>query len=348
MAHFTLRWIGALMTNAAAYDTSIFQAVQSLFDSLLGDSPTVEALVVASGGRQLYHEGAAYHPPTRALWVVADGTPNTTQRAIFRVTGLESRSTAKVEEINHTIPIPVGAYRNTIRPLGDVILFAAQGTRADYPPAGVYAMNPYPPYNTSVVVGSYGANPLNSLDDVTVTPDGVVYFSDPIYGFGQGNRPQPILPNQVYAYNPFTKDLRVAADGFGRPNGLAVSPDGDTVYIADTGAQPAENEPLDFQGARTIYAFDRVDGFLTNRRVFAMPQALASGPDGIKTDTYGNLWACVANQGVSVWDRSGMLLGNIAIDTAGGNLGFGEPGELFLLGGDTIYKISVATSVQHG
>ena len=178
-------------------------------------------------------------------------------------------------------------------------------------------MNPYPPYNTSLVIGSYGDNAFNSPDDVTVTPDGVIFMSDPPYGYGQGGRPKPMLPNQVYAYNPWTNDIRVAADGFVRPNGLAASPDGNTIYVGDTGAHLWEYEPLDLQGARTMYAFDRVNGFLTNRRVFAMPQAFASGADGIKTDTYGNVWACVAGEGVSVWDKSGLLLGNIIIDTDG-------------------------------
>ncbi|TKA65368.1 hypothetical protein B0A55_09560 [Friedmanniomyces simplex] len=154
-----------------------------------------------------------------------------------------------------------------------------------------------------------------------------------------------MLPNQLYSFNPRTNDLRMAADGFVRPIGVKASPDGKTIYIGDTGANLYEHEPLDLQGSRTIYAFDRVDGGLTNRRLFAMPQAYALAADGIKVDSYGSVWAAVAGQGISVWDKSGLLLGGINIPVAGGNLGFGRPGEVYLLGDNTIFKVSVSKIV---
>ncbi|KAK0859843.1 hypothetical protein LTS02_008908 [Friedmanniomyces endolithicus] len=338
--------VGALVNSSAAYNSSIFQTVQPAFSVLLGSDPTIVALATAPDGQQLYHEGGAYHPPTGAFWCVGDKTVNSTYRPIWRVTETDSPATVVIENITHTIPIPIGSYRNVPgSPLGDVILFAAQGTLDKTPPAGIYAMNPYPPYNTSVVIGSYGANIFNSPDDVTVSPDGTIWFTDPPYGYGAGSRPHPTLPNQVYAFDPRTKDLRVATDVLVRPNGVKVSPDGTTIYIGDTGAQLFGFAPLDPQGARTIYAFDRVNGFLTNQRVFAMPLAYASAADGIKVDSYGNVWAGVTGQGVSVWDKSGMLLGVIYIPGNIGNLGFGRPGELFVLGGDTLLKISVSETV---
>ncbi|KAK4959461.1 hypothetical protein LTR10_004266 [Elasticomyces elasticus] len=215
---------------------------------------------------------------------------------------------------------------------------------AKTPPGGIYALNPFPPYNSSLLLGSHGDYPFNSPDDVTVSPDGTIWMTDPVYGFGQGSRPVPLLPNQVYSFNVSTNDVRVVADGFGRPNGITASPDGGTIYIGDTGAQVG-NGTLDFQGPRTIYAFDRVGKFLTNRRVFAMPQALDSAPDGIKVDSHGNVWAVVFGKGVYVWDAEGTLLGTVALPGTVGNLGFGEPGELFVLGGDRIYKLGVSDSV---
>ncbi|KAK1027809.1 hypothetical protein LTS16_021152 [Friedmanniomyces endolithicus] len=315
--------VGALVNSSAAYNSSIFQTVQPAFSVLLGSDPTIVALATAPDGQQLYHEGGAYHPPTGAFWCVGDKTVNSTYRPIWRVTETDSPATVVIENITHTIPIPIGSYRNVPgSPLGDVILFAAQ-----------------------VVIGSYGANIFNSPDDVTVSPDGTIWFTDPPYGYGAGSRPHPTLPNQVYAFDPRTKDLRVATDVLVRPNGVKASPDGTTIYIGDTGAQLFGFAPLDPQGARTIYAFDRVNGFLTNQRVFAMPLAYASAADGIKVDSYGNVWAGVTGQGVSVWDKSGMLLGVIYIPGNIGNLGFGRPGELFVLGGDTLLKISVSETV---
>lgn len=53
-------------------------------------------------------------------------------------------------------------------------------------------------------------------------------------GAEQGFKPAPELPNQIYRFNPVTKDLRVVADGIPKCNGLVFSPDHETCYIADT------------------------------------------------------------------------------------------------------------------
>lgn len=46
-----------------------------------------------------------------------------------------------------------------------------------------------------------------------------MYFTDVTYGFLQDFRPAPVLPNQVYRFNPKTGLVGVVADGFDKPNG---------------------------------------------------------------------------------------------------------------------------------
>ncbi len=82
-----------------------------------------------------------------------------------------------------------------------------------------------------------------------VTKSGQQDVTDVLSGYGQGNRPIPILPNQVYAFDPATNRSRVLADGFGRPNGLAANVDDSVVYIGDTGADIG-NKTIDYQGPR--------------------------------------------------------------------------------------------------
>ncbi|KAK4543026.1 hypothetical protein LTR36_006024 [Oleoguttula mirabilis] len=220
--------IGVAVEHARAYNTTIFQVDNPAFDSLLGPAPQV--IELATSEYQLFHEGGVYHAPTHALWVVSDDVPagdNQTNRYISCITGFNISVT--IERIVTNIPNPVGAHRYiTGTPYGDVILFVAQGSLADTPPAGVYMLNPYAPYNTSLLLGSYGDYPFNSPDDIAVTSDGIIWFTDPPYGYNREipKRSAPVLPNQVYAYDPRTSDLRVVADGFGRPNGIAASPNG--------------------------------------------------------------------------------------------------------------------------
>ena len=44
-------------------------------------------------------------------------------------------------------------------------------------------------------------------------------------------RPTPLMPNQVYRFDPTTRRVRVVADGFNKPNGIALSEDGTTAYM---------------------------------------------------------------------------------------------------------------------
>lgn len=87
----------------------------------------------------------------------------------------------------------------------------------------------------ALVRGFYGRD-FNSPHDVARAGDGALWFTDPRRGFELDFRGKPVLPCRVYRFHPETEDLRVVADGLGRPTGIAFSRDERTVYITDTGA----------------------------------------------------------------------------------------------------------------
>lgn len=114
----------------------------------------------------------------------------------------------------------------------DGILFCAQGSTQSGT-GGIYFM----PRGTTApkpMVTNFHGRDFNSVNDIVVAKDGCIWFTDPCYGHEQDFRQKPKLPNQVYRYNPKNGDLRVVADGFGRPNGIAFSPDESIIYITDT------------------------------------------------------------------------------------------------------------------
>jgi gluconolactonase len=115
---------------------------------------------------------------------------------------------------------------------GPGILFCAQGSRDT--PGGLVHMSPTPPYTTQTLLDNFHGRQFNSLNDVVVHTDGSIWFTDPIYGFEQGFRPEPQLRSQVYRFDPMSGDVRAVADGFGRPNGICFSPDEQTLYVTDT------------------------------------------------------------------------------------------------------------------
>jgi gluconolactonase len=102
------------------------------------------------------------------------------------------------------------------------------------------------------------------------------------------------------------------ADGLGRPTGIALSPDEETVYVGDRGAEGEEGREV----TRTamVYAFDvvrrRGGVFLANKRVFAY--VLAGVPAGIGCDELGNVYVGGAD-GVEVFCAGGGILGVIEV-----------------------------------
>ncbi|KDN60522.1 putative SMP-30/Gluconolaconase/LRE-like region [Colletotrichum sublineola] len=114
----------------------------------------------------------------------------------------------------------------------DGVVFCSQGTMDA--PGGLVFMEAEPPYQTRMLVSSFHGRAFNSVNDVVVHSDGSLWFTDPIYGYEQGIRPSPQLPNQVYRYDPIHGSIRAMADGFGRPNGICFSPDEKIVYVTDT------------------------------------------------------------------------------------------------------------------
>ena len=79
------------------------------------------------------------------------------------------------------------------------ILLMAQG-RGDIPPV-MALVNPTEPYNSTILLDNFFGRQFNSLNDVKVHPtSGAFFFCDVAYGWYQGFRPTPNIPNQVYRY----------------------------------------------------------------------------------------------------------------------------------------------------
>ena len=122
--------------------------------------------------------------------------------------------------------------------------------------------------------------------------------------------------------------LRTVADDLHYANGLALSPDGGTLYCSETYAY-------------RLVAFDvGEDGSLANRREFARVADIAGGtqplaPDGLKTDANGNLYIALYEGGqVLVADPSGKLLATIDPPAPNvSNVAFGrDPSVLYVTG----------------
>lgn len=194
----------------------------------------------------------------------------------------------------------------------------------------------------TVLADTYGTKRLNSPNDVAVAPDGAVWFSDPTYGIlsdYEGYAAEPEYGGRfVFRMDPETARLEPAVTDFTQPNGLAFSPDGTKLYIADSGAS---HDP---DGPRHIRAFQvGIGGRLTGGEVFATIDA--GIPDGLRVDVRGNVWTS-AGDGVHCLSPQGELLGKILIEEPVANLEFGGPrgNRLFITATTSLYACYVATA----
>ena len=339
------------------------------FAHITGATPRATLLASAGGeGLALFHEACIYHKPSRSIFVTSNqlvcgsikpsAATSDKQIQLLKVYD-EPRLKANANAAYELVEFSgwEGAMLNGGVNYGpDKILMCAQGSKDEDDLSGLIAL-PITSRDSStkaeILLSSFQGTPFNSVNDIIVHPkDGTIWFTDPCYGYHQGIRNAPQLPNQVYCHDPETGVTRAVADGFTRPNGLCFSPDLQRLYVTDTGAVHGSSEvPFDLQGPAHIYAFDLASwggrakpvSILVNKRLFAF--APGRLPDGIKCDTNGNVYSG-CRDGIEVWDESGIPLGVIRIKGGVANFCFGDRGVIYACNETKLWKININEGVE--
>lgn len=163
------------------------------------------------------------------------------------------------------------------------------------------------------LASSYEGKKFNSPNDMSVAPNGEIYFTDPPYGL-EKNMIDPLkeIPFQgVFKINKSGKVI-LLTDSIERPNGIAVFPGGKSLLIANS-----------FKEKPFIYRYDiNEKGQLTNGRIFFDGRETAKiekgSCDGLKIDSKGNVFASTPG-GISIFSPEGELLGKIRISPVASN-----------------------------
>ena len=205
-----------------------FPAHDDRFSAITGPSPTIE-LLAEHKDYPFAHEAGVFFPETNNLYITSNRCIGSDKQQTVHITRVDlNKKPVTYEEIPTDVPMGNGGINHG----KDHVLFCGQGSMTE--PSGLYRMSITAPYKAELMKGECFGRPFNSVNDVVVHSDGSIWFTDPIYGFEQGYRPPPSLPNQVYRWCPDTGNIRAVADGFGRPNGICFSPDEKVVYVTDT------------------------------------------------------------------------------------------------------------------
>ncbi|MEN6498629.1 MAG: SMP-30/gluconolactonase/LRE family protein [Thermoguttaceae bacterium] len=138
---------------------------------------------------------------------------------------------------------------------------------------------------------------FNEPNDLAIDAEDGFYFSDPNYSHrGQA----AVMKEDAYYASPDGRVTRVSTV-CQKPNGVLLSPDEKTLYLADSRGQ-------------VIYRYDVLGpGRLANERLWV---SLGANPDGMTLDEHGNLYVCCGAAGVKVASPQGNVLGVIAVPYA--------------------------------
>jgi gluconolactonase len=164
-----------------------------------------------------------------------------------------------------------------------------------------------------VLADRYAGKRFNAPNDLAIDLKGRIYFSDPRY---LGEEPRELDHRAVY---------RIERDGTvveithlpEKPNGIAISPDQKTLYVADhnNGTDRIDpSAPPPKPGAMKLYAFPLGDdGLVAGAPRTLLDFGAEAGIDGMTLDTRGNLYLAV---------RSLKRPGILVVDPAGKELAF--------------------------
>ena len=192
---------------------------------------------------------------------------------------------------------------------------------------------------TEVLASSYNGSELNSPNDVVVSFNGDIFFSDPTYGrtpvFGLERAPE--LDFRGFYRLSAAGAMDLVDTDFEQPNGLCLNPDETILYVNDT-------------ERGLIAAYPRLpDGSLGSRSSFAEGigdiDFEVGVVDGMKCDAEGNVLV-TGPTGVWIFDPSGDHIGVIEVPEVVGNLNWGGPDwtTLFITASTSVYRVETALS----
>ena len=162
---------------------------------------------------------------------------------------------------------------------------------------------------------------FNSPNDLVQGPRGDLYFTDPPYGLagGDDDPAKELGFNGVYRLTA-SGSVELIDDGILRPNGVVLSPDARTLYVASS--DPRQPHVFAYEVAE--------DGAVGERRTFAETRG-----DGMAVDRQGNLYVTEPESGVFVFDPTGRHLGSILTGQLTSNVAWGDDGSVLYITADS-------------
>ncbi|GGF03443.1 gluconolactonase [Chishuiella changwenlii] len=198
--------------------------------------------------------------------------------------------------------------------------------------------------NWIVLVDLYGDKKLNSPNDLVIDKQEEIWFTDPLFGIvkeNEGYGGNPVQGGEfVYRFNPSTKKIvRLDTKEIVTPNGIGLSKDQKTLYVADS---QIEHTPKPYN-TRNVVAYDIDENKnLRNGRIFH--QFETGIPDGIAVDNKDNIWV-TSGKIVHILSRNGKRIGSLVFPNNVANLTFGKyknKNVVYITGSNSLFRLNVS------
>ena len=185
-----------------------------------------------------------------------------------------------------------------------------------------------------ILAGLYEGRPFNAPNDLVLDEAGRIYFTDPRY---VGHEPVEQPVTGVYRIDPDGAVSRVV-DDVDTPNGILVSPDQRTLYVASLASGGS--------GGQALIAYDLAEDGSVSYRETLIDFTPGRGPDGMAIDVEGNIYASRPSlpRGVWVYAPDGSRLAHIPTPEQARNVTFGRGPKLrylYITAGRSLYGLEV-------
>ena len=221
-------------------------------------------------------------------------------------------------------------------------------TLKERPPAKIGVI--WPKGSETILADNFEGKPFEGPNDLVVDKKDGVYFTLS----GEGT---------VLYVRPGAKAIKVFADPVERINGIQLSPDEKTLYVA-TQSRVAKTTlsmaDLKKEGGEYLLAFDvQPDGTVGSRRNFAKYEIVTQRPngtpdvrfggDGLTVDGQGRVYAATA-AGIQVFSPQGQHLGTIPVSRNPNNVAFAGPDKktLYIVARGAVYKVPMLAEGYKG
>ena len=185
----------------------------------------------------------------------------------------------------------------------------------------------------TVLAHEYQGRRFSSCNDMSVSKSGAIYFTDPPYGFTQGDA-SPLKQAKQNGIYRFAEGQGVAlVDGsITRPNGLALSPDEKRLFVSNS----------DEKDRKIVYYDLGSDGLPIGPAKLFLDASKMTGPgnpDGMKIAADGTMF-CSSPGGMWILAPDGEKLGLIEHGAPIANCCFGEDGRtLFMTANTRVFRM---------